>query len=138
MIKRIFIHSLFLVALFGQKKLYAQALNYSQYYNAPLLTNPANTGFNPDYDYRAGMNYRTQWASVGTPYKTMGVWGDAKLFANYLPTDNAALRLLPADQIFAPQNFGTGTDNKIAFDAIKGSTFRYMANTILNAAFIQI
>ncbi len=60
----------------------AQALNYSQYYNAPLLTNPANTGFNPDYDYRAGMNYRTQWASVGTPYKTMGVWADAKLFAN--------------------------------------------------------
>lgn len=82
MIKRIFIHSLFLVALLGQKKLYAQALNYSQYYNAPLLTNPANTGFNPDYDYRAGMNYRTQWASVGTPYKTMGVWADAKLFAN--------------------------------------------------------
>jgi type IX secretion system PorP/SprF family membrane protein len=64
------------------KQMNAQALNYSQYYNAPLLTNPANTGFNPDYDYRAGMNYRTQWASVGTPYKTMGVWADAKLFAN--------------------------------------------------------
>ena len=82
MLKRIFIYILFVVALFGQKQLHAQALNYSQYYNAPLLTNPANTGFNPDYDYRAGMNYRTQWASVGTPYKTMGVWADAKLFAN--------------------------------------------------------
>lgn len=62
---------------------------------------------------------------------------DANLFANYLPFDNDALRLLPADQIFASQNFGTGTDNKIAFDAIKGSTFRYLANTILNAGYIQ-
>ena len=62
---------------------------------------------------------------------------DANLFANYLPVDNDALKLLPADRIFAPQNFGNGTDNKIAFDAIKGSTFRYMANTILNAGYIQ-
>lgn len=62
---------------------------------------------------------------------------DAQLFANYLPTDNPVLTLLPADQVFAPENFGTGTDNKIAFDAIKGKTFRYLANTILNAGFLQ-
>jgi type IX secretion system PorP/SprF family membrane protein len=70
------------VALLSNQFLHAQALNYSQYFNSPLLINPANTGFNPDYDYRAGLNYRTQWASVGTPFKTMGVWADAKLFAN--------------------------------------------------------
>jgi outer membrane receptor protein involved in Fe transport len=62
---------------------------------------------------------------------------DAQLFANYLPLDNPALRLLPADQVFAPQNFESGTDNKIAFDAIKGNNFRYLANTILNAGFLQ-
>ena len=62
---------------------------------------------------------------------------DANLFANYLPIDNDALKQLPADQIFAPQNFGNGSNNKIAFDAIKGSTFRYMANTILNAGYLQ-
>lgn len=62
---------------------------------------------------------------------------DANLFANYLPKDNDLLRLLPAHQIFGAQNFGNGTDNKIAFDAIKGSTFRYLANTILNAGYIQ-
>ncbi len=62
--------------------LYAQDLNFSQYYNAPLLVNPANTGFNPDYDYRIGGNYRNQWASVGVPYKTMGIWADTKLFAD--------------------------------------------------------
>lgn len=62
---------------------------------------------------------------------------DAQLFAIYLPQDNPALRLLPADQVFAPENFGTGTDNKLAFDAIKGNNFRYLANTILNGGFLQ-
>ncbi|MDE3252848.1 MAG: PorP/SprF family type IX secretion system membrane protein [Bacteroidota bacterium] len=60
----------------------AQDLHFSQYFNAPLLVNPANTGFNPDFDYRVGGNYRNQWASVGNPYKTMSVWGDTKLFTN--------------------------------------------------------
>ena len=63
---------------------------------------------------------------------------DAQLFAYYLPTDNAALRALPADRIFAPENFGTGFDNKFAFDAIKNKNFRYIANTILNAGYLQL
>lgn len=61
----------------------AQDLHFSQYFNSPLLVNPANTGFNPDYDFRLGANYRNQWASVGgNPYKTMSAWGDTKLFAD--------------------------------------------------------
>ena len=64
---------------------------------------------------------------------------DAQLFANYLPKDNAALRQLPADQIFAPENFGDGSAGStlFAFDAIKNRNFRYLANTILNAGFLQ-
>ena len=62
---------------------------------------------------------------------------DAQLFANYLPTDNPALRVLPASQIFSQGNFGNGFDNRFAFDAIKNRNFRYMANTILNAGFLQ-
>lgn len=58
----------------------AQDLHFSQYFNAPLLVNPANTGFNPDYDFRVGGNYRNQWANVGTPFKTMSLWADTKLF----------------------------------------------------------
>lgn len=56
-----------------------QALHYSQYFNAPLLVNPANTGFNPDYSFRVGGNYRNQFANIGTPYNTMGVWADARV-----------------------------------------------------------
>ena len=70
----------FAAALAGNA--YAQDLHFSQYFNTPMLVNPANTGFNPDFDYRIGGNYRNQWASVGNPYKTMSVWGDTKLFAN--------------------------------------------------------
>lgn len=64
---------------------------------------------------------------------------DAKLFANYLPRDNAALRLQTADKVFMAENFGDGsaTSTLFAFDAIKGNNFRYMANTILNAGFVQ-
>jgi outer membrane receptor protein involved in Fe transport len=62
---------------------------------------------------------------------------DAQLFANYLPTDNLSLKLLTPDKIFAPENFGNGYENKFAFDAIKNKNFRYMANTILNAGYIQ-
>ncbi|HPH33349.1 MAG TPA: TonB-dependent receptor, partial [Chitinophagaceae bacterium] len=62
---------------------------------------------------------------------------DAQLFANYLPLDNPVLTLLPADQVFNTDNFGDGTGNKFAFDAIKGKTFRYLANTILNGGFLQ-
>ena len=59
----------------------SQDLHFSQYFNAPLLVNPANTGFSPDNDWRVGVNYRNQWAGVvANPYKTMGAWGDAQLF----------------------------------------------------------
>lgn len=59
----------------------AQDLHFSQWYNSPLSTNPANTGFIPDADYRVGANYRDQWSSVMTmPYKTYSVWGDAQVF----------------------------------------------------------
>ena len=65
----------------------SQDLHFSQYFNAPLLVNPANTGFNPLYDFRIGGNYRNQWASVGgNPYKTMSLWGDAKLFNDRFET----------------------------------------------------
>ena len=56
-----------------------QGLHFSQYYNAPLLVNPANTGFNPDYDFRLGANIRNQFANLGTAYNTMEIWGDARI-----------------------------------------------------------
>lgn len=98
-----------------------------------------------DYIYTAGgdVNYsfdlfnQKQSVKAGYMLQVKDRLFDAQLFANYLPADNAVLRQLPADKIFAPENFGNGTNNMFAFDAIKGNTFRYMANTILNGGFLQ-
>lgn len=61
----------------------AQDLHFSQFMNSPLLTNPANTGFIPDGDYRLGINYRNQWSSVmSLPYKTMSAFGDIQAMTN--------------------------------------------------------
>jgi type IX secretion system PorP/SprF family membrane protein len=71
---------LLLVASIAELKIKAQDLHFSQYFNTPLLVNPANTGFSPDADYRLGLNYRNQWASISNPFKTMSLWGDVQLF----------------------------------------------------------
>ncbi len=98
-----------------------------------------------DYIYTAGGDLSYGYTAFGQKQTIKGGYMfqvkdrlyDAQLFANYLPRDNPVLRALSADNVFAPANFGNGTDNKFAFDAIKGRNFRYMANTILNAGFLQ-
>lgn len=98
-----------------------------------------------DYIYTAGGDLNFEFNAFGGKQNLKGGYMlqvkdrlyDAQLFANYLPVDNAALRALPAAEIFNAANFGTGYDNKFAFDAIKNRNFRYLANTILNAGFIQ-
>ena len=62
---------------------------------------------------------------------------DAQLFAITMPIDNLALRSLPAESAFVPANYGNGYDNKFAFNSIQNRNFRYLANTILNAGYVQ-
>ena len=82
---KIFKKIFFLIVILQSGKLQAQDLHFSQFFNSPLATNPANTGFIPDADYRIGANYRNQWSSVMTvPYKTISVFGDAQVFRDKL------------------------------------------------------
>jgi type IX secretion system PorP/SprF family membrane protein len=60
----------------------SQSMHFSQYYNAPLLLNPANTALMPDNDYRFGLNYRNQWAAIPVPYNTFSAFGDCKIGGN--------------------------------------------------------
>ncbi|MDO9376177.1 MAG: PorP/SprF family type IX secretion system membrane protein [Ferruginibacter sp.] len=70
----------------------AQDLHFSQFFNSPLTTNPANTGFIPDADYRIGAHYRNQYSNIlASPYKTISVFGDAQLLRNQI--DNGWLGL---------------------------------------------
>lgn len=101
-----------------------------------------------DYIYTGGadLSYNFNWFNQkqtlkgGYMLQVKDRLFDAILFANYLPKDNLTLRQLPADQIFDPANFGDGSINsdKFAFDAIVDRNYRYMANTILNAGFLQM
>ncbi|CAN5611502.1 hypothetical protein BH11BAC3_BH11BAC3_20260 [soil metagenome] len=62
-----------------------QDLHFSQFFNSPLSTNPANTGFIPDADYRIGAHYRNQYSSIlASPYKTVSVYGDAQVLRNQI------------------------------------------------------
>ncbi len=64
---------------------FAQDLHFSQFFNSPLSTNPANTGFIPTSDYRIGMNYRDQWSTIPIPYTTTSIWGDAQFLRDRIP-----------------------------------------------------
>jgi type IX secretion system PorP/SprF family membrane protein len=74
-----------LCSFFSEVK--GQDLHFSQFFNNPLLTNPANTGFIPDADYRLGASYRNQYSNImAVPYKTFSVSGDAQVFRNKIET----------------------------------------------------
>ena len=80
--KYLFHHTLLClsVMLLMQQQSIAQSIHFSQYYNAPMLLNPANTALMPENDYRLGINYRNQWASIPVPYNTFSAFADFQAF----------------------------------------------------------
>jgi len=73
---------IFVLCLLDGFGITAQSIHFSQYYNAPLLLNPANTALMPDDDFRVGMNYRNQWSVIPVPYNTFSAYGDCKVGGN--------------------------------------------------------
>ncbi len=64
----------------------AQDMHFSQFNGAPMILNPALTGYF-DGLYRVTGIYRNQWSSVTTPYVTFGGSFDAHLFPNSSSSD---------------------------------------------------
>ena len=103
-------------------------------------------GFLNDYNYTGGADVTKSFDLFGQKQSIKAGYFlqvkdrlfDSRPFAIYLPSNNPDLILLPADKVFSPENFGNGTDNKFAFNEIAGDQYRYVANTILNAAYIQL
>lgn len=84
--KRIYFRWIVLLALLAHQGMcIAQSMHFSQYYNAPLLLNPANTALMPDNDFRIGANYRNQWAVIPVPYNTYSAFADFKIGGNKNP-----------------------------------------------------
>ena len=100
-----------------------------------------------DYIYTAGGDVSYSYNLFGQKQSVKGGYMlqvkdrlfDAQLFASYLNFgfDNPALRQLPIDKIFAAENYGNGNDDLFSFNSINNRNFRYLANTILNAGFVQ-
>lgn len=98
-----------------------------------------------DYIYNGGGDVaksfnlfdRKQTVKVGYMLQVRDRLFDSRPFSIYLPKDNPQLRSLDESQVFNPENFGTAEENKFGFDEISGNRFRYMANTILNAGYLQ-
>lgn len=70
---------LLFAALIKMPSLQAQDLHYSQFYNAPLVVNPALTGiFNGDQ--RATLSFRDQGRTLPVPYLTFTAGYDQKIY----------------------------------------------------------
>lgn len=59
---------------------------------------------------------------------------DARPFSVYLESDDPQLKALDEAVIFSPENFGPG---KFSFNQLSNKRYRYMANNILNAGYVQ-
>lgn len=102
-------------------------------------------GYLNDYVYTAGGDLSktfsikdlSQTVKAGYFFQVKDRLFDSRPFAIYNPSGSSQFQNLPQDRVFAPENFGNGTDNKLYFNELAGSSYRYLANSILNAGFLQ-
>jgi len=59
----------------------SQDIHFSQFYESPLLLNPAAAGA-IHTDFRFVANYKNQWKSVINPFKTLALAFDTKVYLN--------------------------------------------------------
>ncbi len=59
----------------------AQDIHFSQFYENAILRNPALTGIFSG-DYKAGVNYRTQWGNISNPFQTVIASAETRLLVN--------------------------------------------------------
>ena len=95
-----------------------------------------------DYIYNAGGDVTKSFKWLGHTQSIKGGYlfqvkdrlFDSRPF--FLNTLSNSIKLLPPDRIFAPENF-TNVNTGVQFGELNGISFRYMANTIMNAGYIQ-
>lgn len=81
MIKHLVAASAVCLTLFAAGNAFAQDIHFSQFYETSPIRNPALTGIFSG-DYKAGVNYRTQWSSLSAPYQTILASGEARISVN--------------------------------------------------------
>jgi type IX secretion system PorP/SprF family membrane protein len=84
--RKIFAHTIVVIVLLMSSlvnnKGYAQDLHFTQYYNTPMLLNPANTALMSEDNFRIGAIFRNQWATIPVPYNSTSIFTDFQLIRN--------------------------------------------------------
>ena len=104
-----------LLITFSTKATLSQDINFSQFYDLPILRNPALAGLF-DGDVRITSGFRNQWQSVTVPYKTIALGaefkkivshntGDFVTFGFQLTNDVAGDSKLSRTQVFPVINY---------------------------------
>ena len=85
---------------------FSQDVGFSQFYDQPLLRNPALAGIFTG-DVRLVAAYRNQWQSVTIPYRTFGLSSEVKLPVNVAPNDNLTIGLQLIKDVAGTSEFST-------------------------------
>jgi type IX secretion system PorP/SprF family membrane protein len=78
---RLFFLLLPMLAFLLMNKARAQDIHFSQFYENSGLRNPGLTGIFSG-DYKAGVNYRTQWSTLASPYQTVLATAELRKMVN--------------------------------------------------------
>lgn len=92
----------------------AQDIHFSQFFSAPLITNPANTGMSGN-NLRVANNYRNQWSGIGIPYRTLAIAVDKKLSGFHKNIGIGAYFLHDQSSSFRLSNENVRTGNEILY-----------------------
>lgn len=85
---------------------FSQDVGFSQFYDQPLLRNPALAGiFTGDVRFTA--SYRNQWESVTIPYRTFGLSSEVKMPINITQDDNLTIGLQLIRDVAGTSEFST-------------------------------
>lgn len=103
--KKIISH-LFLVLI--TISVFGQDIHFSQYNEAPLLMNPALTGFF-DGSHRIALNYKNQWNAIGNGYNTYALGYDATINKDRNSSGFLALGLAVFNDVAGDLKYGTLT-----------------------------
>lgn len=115
----------------------AQDIHFSQFYNAPLQVNPANSGaFNGDE--RGIVNYRNQWKSptVNSPFKTMAASFDMPFLKKKWKNDFLGFGLFMYSDKAGDSKMGTAQVNLSVANHLKVNK-NNMFSVALQAGFAQ-
>lgn len=97
--------NIFIAALLFTLQGRAQDINFSQFYEMPLLRNPSMAGMY-NGDFRVSAAFRSQWASVTTPYISQALGMEVKFAVNQNSDNYLSLGLQMTNDVAGDSKFG--------------------------------